>query len=218
MLQTYLVPSPPPPKKKKTTPPKFNMEPENDGFQKLISFSNLFQGLLFRFHVEFRGCTPSKFHPIFSVSPRFQPKNGPRDVDKALMQKINSVGCASSSHLREVASERRFLGRWKFSAGRNTHGFSGTFFEAFWGGKSLQSFQWVFLELVFFEIKLLENNYRCCAGLQCLFLGANMSWQFFFWGELLVSGRVPHTHTWCKCWWWLFQFGLSRRISIPRRR
>ena len=38
------------------TPPKFNMEPENDGFQVR---NLLFQGLLFRFHVKFQGCISS---------------------------------------------------------------------------------------------------------------------------------------------------------------
>ena len=38
----------------KHTPPKFNMEPENDGFQKE---SPLPKGLIFRFHVKLPGCT-----------------------------------------------------------------------------------------------------------------------------------------------------------------
>ena len=40
-------------------PPKFNMEPENDGFQVR---NLLFQGLLFRFHVKFLGCSGWKYH------------------------------------------------------------------------------------------------------------------------------------------------------------
>ena len=36
-------------------PLKFNIEPENDGFQK---GSGLFQGAIFRFHVKLRGCSP----------------------------------------------------------------------------------------------------------------------------------------------------------------
>ena len=44
-----------------TTPPKFNMEPENDGFQKE---SPNFQGLLFRFHVKFQGCMTRNSHTI----------------------------------------------------------------------------------------------------------------------------------------------------------
>ena len=34
------------------TPPKINMEPENEGFNRNL----LFQGFIFRFHVNFRGC------------------------------------------------------------------------------------------------------------------------------------------------------------------
>ena len=38
-----------------TTPPKFNMEPENDGFQEEPLFLGGFLYLLFRFHVKFCG-------------------------------------------------------------------------------------------------------------------------------------------------------------------
>ena len=44
----------------KLTPPKFNMEPENDGFQKNL----LFQGLLFGFHVKFLGCRSFYHFPL----------------------------------------------------------------------------------------------------------------------------------------------------------
>ena len=103
---------------KKPTPPRFNLEPENDGFQRNLLFQS-FPGTSWnRFHVEFRGCTPPKPSHFFLTSPRFQPKNGPRDVDKALMQKINSVGCASF-HLREVA-ETTFFGGVEI-CGRKEH-------------------------------------------------------------------------------------------------
>ena len=46
--------------KKTSTPPKFNMEPENDGFQEELPFL----GTSFRFHVKFQGCR--LFHKIIS--------------------------------------------------------------------------------------------------------------------------------------------------------
>ena len=49
------------------TPPKFNMEPENDGFQK----ESPFPGLLFRFHVKFQGCIGVISSHLQTIDPNF---------------------------------------------------------------------------------------------------------------------------------------------------
>ena len=189
---------PPPPKKKKNYSPEIQHGTWKWWFPKGISFSNLVQGLRNSGSMlNFGGVPPPNSIPFFFLtSPRFQPKNGPRDVDKALMQKINSVGCASSRRFISLESpKRRFLGRGKFSAGRNTHGFSGRcgksheFCWSFFWGKSMPAE----ISLFFFEIKLLENNSRCCAGLQCLIFGGQIWHVIFFLGQT-VSFREGTSH------------------------
>ena len=154
---------PPPKKNLLRTPPKFNLEPENDGFQNESPFPIFSRDFGLQVPCWISGVYPlqSPSH-FFLTSPRFQPKNGPRDVDKALMQKINSVGCASS----RLSSPRSRLETTFFGAveifGRKEHPrvfrkvwkVPWVFVEAFWGGNLCRDF----LELFFFEIKLLENK------------------------------------------------------------
>ena len=178
MLHTYNFQPP-----KKPTPPKFNMEPENDGFQKLISFSNLFQGRRTSGSMlNFGGVPPQNSIPFFPNLPKVPAQEWATWRGQSIDAEDQQRRVRFVFHLREVA-ETTFFGAVEIFGRNWPTGFRGTcgkshefLLKLFFGGNLCRDF----LELFFKWNKAPRKQLLVLCGVAVPFLGGqSMTWQFF---------------------------------------